>query len=108
MCDLYSFDVNHAITVSELMQIYPLDHIDFLKMDIEGAEFSIFRDSSHWLDRVDNLAMEVHNTVGNPDEIIKRLQDKGFRVKWLDDGGYPVQPENAGYIYASKVGSLEP
>jgi len=107
MCDLYGFDSNLAITIEELMKIYDVRHVDFLKMDIEGAEFTIFRDSVRWLDGVDNLAMEVHNTVGDPTEIIQRLQEKGFRVKWLDDAGYPVEQRGAGYIYASKIGSLK-
>jgi FkbM family methyltransferase len=107
MCDPFDFDINLAITVEELMDTYEIDHIDFLKMDIEGAEFGIFRDSVHWLDRVDNLAMEVHNMVGDPTDIINRLQQRGFRVKWLDDGGYPSNPRDAGYIYASKIGSLK-
>lgn len=107
MCDPYGFDRDLVITVEELRKIYGLQHIDFLKMDIEGAEFDIFRDSASWLDGIDNLAMEVHNTVGNPEEIIQTLQQKGFHVKWLDDEGYPVEPRNAGYIYASKIGSLK-
>jgi len=107
MCDPYHFDANLAITVEELMKTYDIQHVDFLKMDIEGAEFAIFRDSVQWLDEVDNFAMEVHNTVGDPTEIIQRLQQKGFRVKWLDDAGYPAAQRNAGYIYASKIGSLK-
>jgi hypothetical protein len=107
MCDPYNFDASLAITVEELMKTYGIQHVDFLKMDIEGAEFAIFRDSVQWLDEVDNLAMEVHNTVGDPAEIIQRLQQKGFRVKWLDDAGYPTDQRNAGYIYASKIGSLK-
>ncbi|MEO6805463.1 MAG: FkbM family methyltransferase [Edaphobacter sp.] len=107
MCDPFGFDTSLAITVDELMKSYGLHHIDFLKMDIEGAEFDIFRDSAKWLDNVDNLAMEVHHAVGNPAEIIDRLQQKGFRVKWLDDAGYPTDQRNAGYLYASKIGSLK-
>jgi FkbM family methyltransferase len=107
MCDAYGFDTSLAITVEELMKTYHIQHVDFLKMDIEGAEFDIFRDSVRWLDGVDNLAMEVHNNVGNPKEIIQRLQQQGFRVKWLDAAGYPAKPPNAGYIYASKTGSLK-
>jgi FkbM family methyltransferase len=107
MCDPYGFDTNLAITVEELKKTYDLQHIDFLKMDIEGAEFDIFRDSVAWLDGVDNLAMEVHNAVGDPTEIIERLQQKGFRVKWLDDSGYPAKSRDAGYIYASRIGSLK-
>jgi FkbM family methyltransferase len=107
MCSPNGFDPNLAITVEELLNLYGLHHIDFLKMDIEGAEFDIFRDSVHWLDAVDNLAMEVHNTVGNPEAIIERLEQQGFRVKWLDDAGYPTEPKSAGYIYASKIGCLK-
>ena len=107
MCEPYDFDSNLAITVAELMKIYALDHIDFLKMDIEGAEFGIFRDSVGWLNGVDNLSMEVHNEVGDPREIIERLQQAGFRVTWLDEAGYPVESLKAGYIYASKTGSLK-
>lgn len=107
MCDPYDFDSNLAITVDELMKTYGIHHVDFLKMDIEGAEFAIFRDSVQWLDGVDNLAMEVHNHVGDPTEIIQRLQQKGFSVKWLNDAGYPSDQRNAGYIYASKIGSLK-
>jgi FkbM family methyltransferase len=107
MCDKYGFDINLAISVSELMGLYGLHHIDFLKMDIEGAEFAIFRDSAPWLERVDNLAMEVHNKEGDPSAIIDRLRHAGFQVSWLDDAGYPVAPRHAGYIYASRTGSLK-
>ena len=61
MCEPYDFDPALAATVEEVMDAHDLDHIDFLKMDIEGAEFRIFRDSTRWLERVDNLAMEVHS-----------------------------------------------
>ena len=107
ICDRFGFDINLAITVEQLMAAYGLQHVDFVKMDIEGAEFDIFRDSAGWLDSVDNLAMEVHRSSGNPELIIDRLQQAGFRVKWLDDRGYSVEPQYAGYIYASKTGSLK-
>ena len=80
MCDPYDFDPKQAITVSELMATYGIEHVNFLKMDIEGAEFSIFRDSVDWLQNIDNLAMEVHRDAGNPVEIIERLRHEGFEV----------------------------
>jgi hypothetical protein len=95
-----------AATVAEVMDAHHLDRIDFLKMDIEGAEFRIFRDSARWLERVDNLAMEVHNHAGDPTEIVDSLRTAGFKVKWLSDSGYPTSPADAGYIYASRIGSL--
>jgi FkbM family methyltransferase len=107
MCEPYDLDASTATTVEEVMDRYDLEHVDFLKMDIEGAEFSIFADSAEWLKRVDNLAMEVHNYVGDPSEIVKRLQDSGFRVKWSDENGDPVEPRGASYIYASSIGALK-
>jgi FkbM family methyltransferase len=107
MCDRFGFDINLAISVSELMEKHDLQHIDFLKMDIEGAEFGIFRDTAPWLNRVDNLAMEVHRHTGDPAEIIERLRQAGFQVTWVDDAGYPAAPSQAGYIYASQTGSLK-
>ena len=84
-----------------------LQKVDFLKMDIEGAEYAIFRDSQEWLKRVDNLAMEVHYRLGDPGEIVQHLQNAGFRVAWMDDNGDPVDTRSAAYIYASKTGSLK-
>jgi Methyltransferase FkbM domain len=45
MCKPYDFDSNLAIILEELMQTYELQRVDFVKMDIKGAEFAIFRDS---------------------------------------------------------------
>lgn len=106
LCEPYGFDPSLAATVEEVMDAHHLDRIDFLKMDIEGAEFLIFRDSIRWLERVDNLAMEVHANAGDPTEIVERLRAAGFKVKWLSDSGYPTGTRDAGYIYASRNGSL--
>lgn len=107
MCDPYHLDATTAATVEEVMDRFELERVNFLKMDIEGAEFAIFRDSTRWLRRVDNLAMEVHNPVGDPGEIVKRLEEVGFRVKWADENGEPIKSREACYIYASSIGSLK-
>ena len=108
LCARFDFDPSLATTVEDLMDAHALQHVDFVKMDIEGAEFPILRDSVRWLDRVDNLAMEVHNAEGDPSEIIHLIGQSGFRVKWLDDYGYPAPDQrSAGYLYASKTGSLK-
>lgn len=107
MCDPHGLDINLAVTVKEIMDRCDLQKVDFLKMDIEGAEYAIFRDSQEWLKRVDNLAMEVHYRLGDPGEIVQHLQNAGFRVAWADDNGDPVDARSAAYIYASKTGSLK-
>lgn len=49
-----------AITVDGLMDLYELERIDVLKIDIEGAEKEVFADTSAWIERVDTLIVELH------------------------------------------------
>lgn len=49
-----------GMTVDSLMAAQGLDHIDIVKMDIEGAEREIFAHCSDWLDKVDALIVELH------------------------------------------------
>src|SRR5713101_7274505 len=39
-----------GITVDRLMADHAIDHIDILKVDIEGAEREVFEDASSWID----------------------------------------------------------
>jgi hypothetical protein len=107
MCDPWELDATTATTIGEVMDKYGLEHVNFLKMDIEGAEFAIFADSLEWLKRVDNVAMEVHNDEGDPTGVVERLKEAGFKVKWTDENGDPVETRKACYIYASSIGSLK-
>lgn len=55
--------------------------VDFLKIDIEGAEYSVFRDIEDRLDLVNNLFLEYHGTFAQNHELIymlSALQEKGF------------------------------
>jgi FkbM family methyltransferase len=50
-----------AETLEGLMDRYELDHVRFLKLDCQGAEFEIIPSASHeTLARIDCVAMEVH------------------------------------------------
>ncbi len=50
-----------AVSVADVMQLHGLDHIDILKMDIEGAEQEVLSHSTDWLSRVGNLMIELHD-----------------------------------------------
>jgi FkbM family methyltransferase len=51
-----------AITMATLMRQCGIDHIDLLKLDIEGAEKEVFEAPDlAWMDRVDTLAVELHD-----------------------------------------------
>jgi FkbM family methyltransferase len=50
-------------TIDELMDIYELPRIDFLKIDIEGAESVLFEKNYHWLSVVKSLSIEFHDFI---------------------------------------------
>ena len=50
-----------AISMTTLMDQYGLSHIDILKIDIEGAEESVFSAPDlGWMDRVGAIVIEIH------------------------------------------------
>lgn len=49
-----------AATLDELLDEFGFDHVDLLKMDIEGAEVEVFADTSEWIDRVNVVVAELH------------------------------------------------
>src|SRR5690606_22869427 len=56
--------------------------VDFLKVDIEGAENIVFFDIADHLHHVQNLFLEYHGLIGEPQnlgEILNVLKEKGFQ-----------------------------
>lgn len=49
-------------------------HIDFLKIDIEGAEYEVLNDIQHDLDKVGNLFIEYHGTFSQNHQLNEILQ----------------------------------
>ena len=50
-----------ALTVSDLMSQQNIDHIDLVKIDIEGAEKDLFEHDRLWLNATSNLVVELHD-----------------------------------------------
>lgn len=58
------------------------EKIDFLKIDIEGAEYDVIKDCASKLGNVENLFIEYHSLEKNEqklDEILKIMKDNGFK-----------------------------
>lgn len=56
--------------------------VDFLKMDIEGAEFEVLKDCEDLLPNIENLFIEYHSHIKeeqNLHDILKMLHNHGFR-----------------------------
>lgn len=43
------------------MRDYKLNHIEILKIDIEGAEKEVCESASAWIDKVGMMAIELHD-----------------------------------------------
>jgi FkbM family methyltransferase len=53
-----------GMPVEDLMSEYGIDHIDILKMDIEGSEADLFATNPHaWLSRTRLLIIELHDNI---------------------------------------------
>jgi FkbM family methyltransferase len=93
------------LSMPKLMATYQIDRIGLLKADIEGGEFAIFSDwDMTWLDKVDQITLEVHPQFGNVGSLIERLRNHGFRVELRDNDGKRVAklPGHLEYLYGHR------
>lgn len=47
--------------IGGILDEFGIERVDYLKMDIEGAEEEVLAGSPEWLSRVDSIKIEVHN-----------------------------------------------
>jgi FkbM family methyltransferase len=70
-----------VITIPEILEMFAIEQIDLLKLDIEGAESQVLGPSSSaWLNRVGEIIVEMH---GKDIErrIVAHLAASGFSAK---------------------------
>lgn len=68
------------ITQEELITRHGLTRIDFLKCDIEGSEFELLHERSPLLAITQQLAIEVHELIGDRWDFLRRLKRCGFEL----------------------------
>jgi FkbM family methyltransferase len=69
-------------------------HIDFLKIDIEGAEHEVLSDCRYVLGHVQNLFVEFHSYIDHPQElanVIRVFEESGFRY-YIDTNQHRLRP----------------
>jgi hypothetical protein len=88
------------------MSSYGIDQVGLLKVDVEGGEFALLDadEDLRWLERVDQVAMEIHGQHGDAAAMVGRLRGAGFSVDLRDnDGGRTAaRSSQLAYAYCSR------
>jgi FkbM family methyltransferase len=100
-----------GMTVDMILDRYDVQKISILKLDIEGAELEVFRNSSSWIDRIDSLIIELHEHMKPGCNRSFYSATTGFDTEWSQgefvyltrDGGYLRNTENGRRIGADAV-----
>jgi FkbM family methyltransferase len=81
-----------ATTLAEIIKVNNIQRIDYLKMDVEGAEYDIlFNCSDETLSKIRRIVMEYHEFEGdqqNHHDLGNLLKSHGFHVS-VEDGIFP-------------------
>jgi len=77
-----SRDTIKSISIDSIMEKYNLDHIDILKIDIEGSEKELFESNYDWMDKVNCIFIELHDRFkeGCTDSFNNAISNKNFSV----------------------------
>lgn len=74
---------SESLTLNTLVKRMDLQKIDFIKMDIEGAEVEVLTKNNEWLEFVICMKIEIHDK-DNLSTIVNELTRRGFVVT-MDD-----------------------
>ncbi|MER6345201.1 FkbM family methyltransferase [Streptomyces sp. NPDC001595] len=68
-----------ATTVNQLLSDHGIEHVDLLKVDVEGSERDIFAAPQPWMQQVDRIVLEVHDKYIDGGLVRRTLRSAGFR-----------------------------
>jgi hypothetical protein len=69
------------MTIDSLFSRFEIDRVDFLKMDIEGAEAQVLGGKLGWLDRVQAIKIEAHPPTATVDQCREVLERHSFKCQ---------------------------
>ncbi|HEU4460120.1 MAG TPA: FkbM family methyltransferase [Methylibium sp.] len=75
-----------ALTMATLMRRHGIEHIDVLKLDIEGAEYEVLASAPEWIDRVDTVVAELHERLKQGCESRHAEATRAFPASWERGG----------------------
>lgn len=89
----------HALSLADVFAMLEIEACDLLKLDCEGAEYSILFDTPQpVLERIQRIVMEYHDNIVQytHHDLTRFLNERGFRVETFSN---PVHPY-LGYLRA--------
>ena len=80
VCGVFEVD---SVTLDDLARDIGVNHIDLLKVDVEGAELEVLKGAKNTLSRnvVRRLIIEVHEDLVDSKRIVNTLLDYGYTVR---------------------------
>jgi FkbM family methyltransferase len=75
-------DSTQGLTMNSILTKYQIDHIDILKIDIEGSEKEVFEHAEDWIDRVDVIMVELHDRFKEGCSQSVYSATRGFPDRW--------------------------
>ena len=96
---------DYSINVTRLSN-YLKEAIDFLKIDIEGAETAVLEECAKDLKNVKKIFVEYHSFIGEPqsiDKIMSILTQSGFRIYLSTPGLHSERP----FMYINTYNNMD-
>lgn len=79
-------EMMESFTLNDVVQNEGLEKINLLKVDIEGAEYEVFKHFKYF-DIVEQITMEYHGGAAKMAWLIVFLEKRGFEVVWHGGNG---------------------
>lgn len=72
-----------SITLDQVIKKYGIQHVDLLKLDVEGHELEVLRGANRFLSMCKHIVMETHEKEGGPPnaQIIETLKKYNFKIE---------------------------
>lgn len=95
-----------GVSMGSLLDSFGMDRVSLMKIDIEGAEAVVFRGNVEWLNRVDAIAIELHDDThfGRATEVFSSaIRGRGFEISCSGElticrrPAHSVEPNCSGY-----------
>lgn len=105
-CTRVKLFAKEAKSLDEIFRISQLEKCDFLKLDCEGAEYQIFRNSKNSIKKIKFVAMEAHlfneSMLSSFNWLKKMLSENGFSISIIPN---PVH-SNICYLFAENKAAV--